>query len=79
LKSRIEGSNPSGTAIFIFLKITSLTGLPALAFARAFAGQSPAGDCCFRLNPPAPPLLPLENRAMPDFSPEQLDESGAGP
>jgi hypothetical protein len=27
--------------------------LPALAFARAFAGQSPVGDCFLRLTPPA--------------------------
>jgi len=30
---------------------------PALAFARAFAGQSPVGDCFLRLTPPAPPFL----------------------
>jgi hypothetical protein len=40
---------------FHFLKHKCLVGFPALACARSFAGQSPAGDCCFRLAPPAPP------------------------
>jgi len=38
-----------------FVECLSLAGFPALAIARAFAGQSPGGDCCFRLTPPAPP------------------------
>jgi hypothetical protein len=39
-----------------FVEKPSLAGFPALACARAFAGQSPAGDCSFRLSPPAPPF-----------------------